>query len=211
MQSCLICDDHPLVLSGLVAMVASRWPDAGIEVAGDFPAAWAAAGAGPDLCLIDLEMPGAAPQQGVAGVLAVMQASRIIVVTGSHDDSLMLTLIADGIAGFVPKTATPAVMLAAIELVLAGGRYLPPRLAAFCGGTVSSAARPPAETGRAGLTPRQVEVAGLVATGLSNKDIARRLAVSPATVKSHVAQVIAILGAGNRTDAAVKARSLGIG
>lgn len=183
-------------------------------LAADFPAAWAAAAAGPELCLVDLDMPGAAPQQGVAGLLTVLPASRIIVVTGSHDDALMLALLADGVAGFVPKSAAPAVMLAAIELVLAGGRYLPPRLAGLSAqqradeGMRDGAAQTAGP--RAGLTSRQAEVAGLLANGLSNKDIARRLAVSPATVKSHVAQVIAILGAGNRTDAAVKARSMGI-
>lgn len=210
MQTCLICDDHPLVASGLAAMVGSRWPDADVTLSGDFPAAWAAAAARPDLCLVDLEMPGAAPLPGVAGLLAVMPASRLIVVTGSHDDAQMLALLAEGIAGFVPKTAPPAVMLAAIELVLAGGRFLPPRLAALRAheGAGDHASLP--EPARAGLTARQAEVAALLADGLSNKDIARRLAVSPATVKSHVAAVIAVLGAGNRTDAAVKTRSLGI-
>lgn len=211
MQSCLICDDHPLVAQGLAALVSSRWPDAEIRLAGSFPAAWIAAATNPGICLVDLDMPGASPQDGVSGLLAVMPAAHLMVVTGSQDDALMLQLLADGIGGFVPKTEAPAVMLAAIELVQAGGRYLPPRLTALCAdphpGTGSQQFP---NSARAGLTPRQAQVAALVADGLSNKEIARRLALSPATVKSHVAQVIAALGASNRTDAADKARSFGI-
>ncbi len=198
----LICDDHPLVAQALAAAVLARLPAARVVMADTFPAAIAAApGAG--LILADLTMPGATPRAGIAALLAAAPAARLIVVTAQADDALLRDLMATGIAGFVSKSAKLAVIGAAIDLVLAGGRYLPPRLAEL------ALARPPPT--RAMLSPRQAEVAALLVRGLSNKDIARELAIAPATVKVHVAQVMAALDADNRTAAAIKARAIGIG
>jgi DNA-binding NarL/FixJ family response regulator len=210
-RHCLICDDHPLVAQALHAAVAARWPAMGITLAEDYPAALGAIG-GVDLALVDLDMPGATPRDGIAALRAAAPATPLIIVTGSGDDALLLDLLALGIAGFVPKTATLAVIAAAIELVLAGGRYLPPRLAEMAASPrlAEMAASPPGPALAAALSPRQVEVVALLARGLSNKDIARTLGVAPATVKSHVTQVMNALGATNRTDAAVRARAAGI-
>ncbi len=203
---CLVCDDHPLVAQALTAAVTAHWPAARISVAVDYPMAITAiAGVDPvpvDLALVDLDMPGATPRAGIAALRAAAPAVPIIVVSGSSDDALLLDLLAAGIAGFVPKTASLAIIAAAIDLVLAGGRYLPAQLASL----------PPAAAPDAAplLSPRQVEVAALLVRGLSNKDIARTLGVAPATIKSHVTQVMAVLGARNRTDAAVRARAAGI-
>lgn len=202
-RHCLICDDHPLVAQALHAAVAARWPAMAIVLADDYPSALAAIG-GVDLALVDLDMPGATPRDGIAALRTAAPATPLIIVTGSGDDALLLDLLALGIAGFVPKTATLAIIAAAIELVLAGGRYLPPRLAEM------AAPPPPAPERAAALSPRQVEVVALLARGLSNKDIARSLGVAPATVKSHVTQVMNALGATNRTDAAIRARAAGI-
>ena len=208
---CLICDDHPLVTQALHAAVAARWPAMAIVLADDYSSALAAIG-GVDLALVDLDMPGATPRDGIAALRAAAPATPLIIVTGSGDDALLLDLLALGIAGFVPKTATLAVIAAAIELVLAGGRYLPPRLAEMAASPrlAEMAASPPGPALAAALSPRQVEVVALLARGLSNKDIARTLGVAPATVKSHVTQVMNALGATNRTDAAVRARAAGI-
>ena len=111
-----------------------------------------------------------------------------------------------GIAGFAPKTSKSAVIEAAIRLVLAGGRYLPPRLvelAAQRGGGAYAGQN-------IRLTERQTDVLARIATGKSNKEIARDLNLSPATVKAHIAAVILALGATNRTDATYKARALGL-
>ena len=202
MRSCLIADDHALVRGALAAMVASRWPGATTVEATDFPGAWAVA-PGHDLILSDLDMPGATPVDGIARLRAAAPDTPLVVVTGSHDDALLLDLLAAGVAGFVAKTAPPAVIGAAIDLVLAGGRYLPPRLAEL----VAASVRPAAG---GGMTSRQVEVLRLVAGGGTNKDIARALGVAPSTVKTHVAQVLAIVGAATRTAAAAAARAQGL-
>lgn len=209
MQSCLICDDHALMRDALSAAVGGRWPEAEIRQAGNFGEAWTIAESAPDLCLVDLMMPGAGPVEGVRGLLSAAPDSRVIVVTGSHDDALLVELLKSGVDGFLQKTATSDVILAAIELVLAGGRYLPPRVAELAVAQSQHAAAP-ASSQLSFATDRQRAVLRLVAQGLSNKEIARELGISPATVKTHVGNAIASVGAANRTEAAIRAREAGV-
>ena len=209
MRACLICDDHTMVRGAIASAIAGRWPAASVIEAGDFPTSWDLAGQKPDLILTDLDMPGADPVAGVSELMRVCGGAPVIVVTGSHDDALLLDLLAMGVAGFVSKTGEMEIMLAAIALVLAGGRYLPPRVAELLG---TPRAYAPASSRAAvqRLTDRQRSVLKLVANGDSNKQIAIALGLSPATVKTHVAQVLATINATNRTDAAVKARQAGL-
>lgn len=204
MESCLIADDHALVRDALSLSIAARWPDAVIWEAADFPSAWTLAEHNPQLCLMDLGMAGSAPREGIARLRQLAPASRIVVVTGTADDALMLTLLDDGVEGFVPKSARASVIGAAIDLVMAGGRYLPERL----GEMVALSRRDPALCER--LSPRQMEALRLISQGLTNKEIARTLGLSPATIKVHIAQAMSALSAANRTDAAIKARDLGL-
>ena len=192
-EDILIADDHPLVAAAVAALVASRFPDARLRVVADFAAATAAVtAAAPQLALIDGDMPGATPRAGIGAILAAAPAARLIVVSGLRDDALVDDLLAAGAAGFVPKSVSPAVMLDAIDLVLAGGCYRPEVLAPH---RVPMAAPM--------LAGRLADVARLLGDGLTNKQIARTLAVSPETVKTQVAQLLAVLGAANRAEAAV--------
>ncbi len=204
----LICDDHPLVREALAGTVSSRWPHARITQAGDFVDAWAEAETGPDLCLADLAMPGADERGGIAGLYDAAPDLRVLVISGSHDDRLLLDLLDLGVAGFVPKTAPSAVILAAVDLVLAGGRFIPERVAALASARRAAGTSVPANS--VALTNRQGAVLRLVSEGLSNKDIARRLGLSPATIKTHLSQSIAAMNAANRTEAAMKAKALGL-
>jgi DNA-binding NarL/FixJ family response regulator len=209
MQTCLICDDHAMMREALAGAVALGWPEARVTQAADFPAAWAAAAAGPDLIISDLAMPGANPIEGIGKLGAAAPGTPILVVTGNEDDAVLLALFRLGIAGFAPKTSKSAIIEAAIRLVLAGGRYLPPRvveLAARQAHAGETAAPPPTVR----LTERQTDVLKLIATGESNKQIARDLDLSPATIKAHAAAAMAALGAANRTEAVVKAREMGL-
>ena len=115
-----------------------------------------------------------------------------------------------GVAGFVPKSASAEILEAAIRLAMAGGRHLPPRVyeLAAANGRPAPACPPGADVAR--LTDRQVDVLRRMARGGSNKEIALALNLSPATVKTYAAAIIAALGAGNRTKAAIKARELGL-
>ncbi len=194
-------------LAGTVAML---WPEASIALAADFPAAWASAAARPDLILCDLGMPGATPLAGLAGVRAAAPETPLVVVTASDDDTVMLETFGAGVSGYLPKSSTGAVIEAAIRLVLAGGRYIPPRMIALAAGADEAAEMPAAHAGVARLTDRQLDVLHELARGQANKEIARALGLSPATVKTHVAAVIAALGATNRTEATFNARAWGL-
>lgn len=209
MRRCLVCDDHALLRSAMAGLVRGRWPEAVVDEAGDFPAAWSFAAEGPDLCLVDLAMPGADLRAGILGVMARAPAARVIAVTGSSDDQLLLDVLAAGAAGFMPKTLDGAVMLAAIELVLAGGRYLPQRVVELLTERAATSPATAPAGGAPGLTARQRDVLALVAQGRSNKEIAKALGLSPATVKTHVSQAIAVVGGANRTEAAIRAMRAG--
>ena len=203
MRSCLIADDHVLMRAALAGAVQFGWPDATITEVGDFPAAWAVA-AQHDVAIVDLMMPGATPRDGIRALRETAPATAILVVTGTDDDRLMLDLLDLGIAGFAAKTASGAVIEAALRLIAAGGRYLPPRLAEIAAARAAAPVVPPASP----LSARQRDVLRLVARGLSNKEIAGALDLAPETVKTHLARVQTILGAKNRTDAATRGRDL---
>lgn len=206
MKSCLIADDHAMMREALAGAVTLGWPAAVVTQADDFPDAWTAAAMRPDLIVSDLVMPGAAPVAGIARLREIAPVTPILVITGSEDDDVLLALFDLGIAGFAPKTSKSAVIDAAIRLILAGGRYVPPRLIELAGGRSGSPAVAPAVR----LTERQTDVLRLIATGQSNKEIARDLDLSPATIKAHTAAAMAALGAGNRAEAVFRARELAL-
>jgi DNA-binding NarL/FixJ family response regulator len=206
MKTCLICDDHAMMREALEGAVAIGWPDAVVTQAVDYPSAWSAAMAAPDLIISDLVMPGASPVEGVKRLREAAPDTPILVVTGNEEDEVLLALFRLGIAGFAPKTSKSAIIEAAIRLVLAGGRYLPPRIVELAAGAAPAPASPNALYGR--LTERQIDVLKLIALGQSNKEIARDLDLSPATIKAHTAAAIAALGAANRTDAVMRAREM---
>jgi DNA-binding NarL/FixJ family response regulator len=213
MKTCLICDDHALVREALVGTVKMNWPDAVVLQASDFPGAWARAQSQPDLCIADLVMPGASPINGIQGIMQVAPRTPVLVVTGTEDDSLLLSLLKLGVAGFAPKSASGAIVEAAIRLILVGGRYLPPRLADIAAARMDAVPKgdPTIVTDSnllAQLTSRQLDVLRLVSQGQSNKEIARVLGLAPSTVKTHLEHLLAILGVANRTEASNKARRL---
>jgi DNA-binding NarL/FixJ family response regulator len=202
-ESCLIADDHPLVRDALSLAIATRWPDAVIWEAVDYPTAWEVARRQPDISLVDLGMAGSQPREGVRRMRMIAPQCQVLIVTGSTDDTQMLNLLADGVAGFLLKSAQTSAIIAAIESVLAGGRYVPPRLADVAGDGVP-------DSNGSRLSARQIDVLRLVADGRTNKEIARVMGIAPATVKSHVAYAMAALDASNRTEAAIRARAAGV-
>lgn len=211
MKTCLICDDHAMMREALAGAVSIGWPLAAITQAPDFPSAWSAAEARPDLIISDLVMPGASPVAGIRRLRETAPDTPILVITGNEEDDLLLELFQLGIAGFAPKTSKSAIIDAALRLVLAGGSYLPPRIAELAARRAAPAgASPTPVAGATRLTERQVDVLKLTALGQSNKEIARELDLSPATIKAHIAAAIAALGAANRTEAVVRAHELGL-
>jgi DNA-binding NarL/FixJ family response regulator len=213
LKNCLICDDHVMMREALAGSVQLAFPGVAVAEAGDFPSAWAAAALRPDLILCDLGMPGAAPFEGIGGVMKAAPEVPVLVVTANEDDTLLLQLFDLGIAGFLPKSSPGRIIEAAIRLILAGGRYLPNRLielAGARGGTAPAAAVRPDDIGAARLTARQIHVLELMAQGQTNKEIGRSFNISPATVKAHAMAAFMALGVSSRAEAVAKAHRLGV-
>lgn len=161
-----------------------------------------------DLALLDINMPGS---DGIAWIQAMRRAHPtlpLLVMSAAEDPQTVRALIDLGVAGFIPKSDTSAVILQAVRLVLAGGTYAPLRLL-HGSGPAAPAARTNVSTipTVAGLTGRQQEVLSLLARGLPNKLIARELGLSESTVKVHLLAIYRVLSVRNRTEAVVAAQA----
>jgi DNA-binding NarL/FixJ family response regulator len=205
----LLADDHEMV------RVAMRYALAGLadgiewQEAGDVAQAQRILDANPalDLALLDLSMPGA---NGIDWIRAVRHAHPtlpLLVISAAEDPPTVRALIDLGVAGFIPKSDSSAVILQAVRLVLAGGTYAPLRLLAE-GGATMSAGQGRSNPTVAGLTARQQDVLAALARGLPNKLIARELGLSESTVKVHLLAIYRVLSVRNRTEAVIAAQAV---
>lgn len=192
-----IADDHPIVRSALASALADLGPGARFVEASDAAGtvALVEAPAGLDLLLLDLHMPGSTGLETIRTLRERAPQVPLVIVSADEDPTLVAALMSMGVAGYLPKSEAPAVIVSAVRLVLAGGTYVPPRLM----GSVSGAAGPD-------LTPRQAEVLKLLAQGLPNKSIANALGVTEGTVKVHLIAVFRALNVRNRTSAVLAAQ-----
>lgn len=165
-----------------------------------------------DLILLDFHMPGL---QGVDALLAIRQrfSSAAVVMLSSEDNpQLIRDSIENGASGFIPKSSTAEVLIAALRLILAGGIYLPAHALTGVDGHhrqhASADAEP--EKGTHGLSKRQLQVLMKVVQGKANKVVARELNISEGTVKAHLSAAFRALGVQNRTEAVFVAAKLGI-
>jgi DNA-binding NarL/FixJ family response regulator len=198
----LLADDHEMVRLALKVALAPLGDGLGFVEAGTAEAALAAAAANPDLdlALIDVNMPGMGGVEGVRRLRAAHPALPLVVCSASEDAAVVREILALGASAFIPKSDSTQVILQAVQLVLAGGTYVPPRLVAR---------DPPAASGRIdSLTARQQDVLRELAKGRPNKLIARELDISEATVKVHLLAIFRVLGARNRTEAVLVAQRL---
>ncbi|MGW5717984.1 response regulator [Amycolatopsis sp. NPDC003865] len=204
----LLVDDEPLIRAGLRAIVDS---EAGLTVVGE-----AADGAEvpglvarlrPDVVLMDVRMPAVDGIRATAHLMSTVdRPPKVIVVTTFENDDYVYDALLAGASGFLLKRARPEEIVAAIRTVVAGESLLFPaairRLAAHHGPSGDGLAA-------AGLTEREREVLRLMASGLSNVEIAGELYLGIQTVKTHVGNVLAKLGARDRTQAVIRAYDSG--
>jgi len=199
----LVADDHPLVLAGLRQVVAQLDANAETLPARSLREVLELVSVHHDLALIllDFRMPG---MEGVTSVrqVAGLAATVPVVVVSAHSAETFADDLAEaGAAGLIPKSVSEPVIAAALRQVLAGGRYFPAALLAdIAAAGPEEPAPPPAglPAAVAALTRREREVLDVLVTGLSNKEIARRLGCSDATVKVHVKAILKKLAAPSR-------------
>ncbi|GIG67860.1 response regulator [Phytomonospora endophytica] len=198
----LIVDDHPVVRAGLTGILTGT---EGLEVVGE-------AGSGeeaiaraetlrPDVVLMDLRMPGCGGVEATRRIAGPKR--RVVVLTTYETDADILRAVEAGAVGYLLKDSPGIDLVTAIRLAARGETVLAPSVAARL---VASVRSPGNDT----LSPREVEVLRLVADGLSNPDIGRRLHISEATVKTHLLRTYGKLGVDDRTAAVTTAIRRGI-
>jgi DNA-binding NarL/FixJ family response regulator len=203
----VVADDQSAVREGLVLLLGTL---PGITVAGEAADGEAAvdlvAAAHPQVVLMDLNMPGTGGVAATARITAEHPGTRVVVLTTYADDESIIGALRAGALGYLTKDATRAEIGRAIQAAAAGQAVLDPGvqqrlLSAAARASETPAAAPGAALNEDELTPREVDVLKLIAAGQSNREIARTLFVSEATVKTHVNRIFAKTGSRDRAQA----------
>jgi two-component system, NarL family, response regulator LiaR len=195
----LLVDDHEMVRTGLRSFLGLQ---TGMTVVGEAGTAEQALALvprlHPDIVLMDLVLPGMSGVEAVHQLRAKHPEVKVVVLTSFAGQDAVLPAVRAGVAGYLLKDVGPAELAGALRAVHAGGSPLHPAVAATVMQSVVEPVRDP-------LTPREHEVLRALARGLSNRLIARELALSEKTVKAHVSAILAKLGVADRTQAALHA------
>ncbi|MGY1697107.1 MULTISPECIES: response regulator transcription factor [unclassified Geodermatophilus] len=211
----LLVDDEELVRFGLRTVLEAAGDVDVVGEAGDGAAAVAAARElRPDVVLTDIRMPGMDGLAATRAILALPDPPQVAVLTTFHVDEYVYAALAAGAAGFLLKDTPPREIAAAVRAVADGTATLSPAVTAtLIASYVDRRAAPRrAEALRrvAALSDREREVLTLLGSGESNADLARRLFVSEATVKTYVSRLLTKLDLANRTQAAILAHEAGL-
>ena len=204
----LLIDDHTLFADSLrfllremdeeVHSVAVRSVDEALTLPPDF-----------DLVLLDLHLPGVSGFAGLHQLRSAMPSVPVVMLSGEENPDVIQAAIDSGAMGYVPKTSSPQVLMAAVKLILAGGVYLPLHVLQRLNGD-SLGHKPVAVGGLSTLSKRQRQVLMKVVQGKPNKMIARELNIAESTVKSHLSTAYRALDVNNRTEAVFRTANLGI-
>jgi DNA-binding NarL/FixJ family response regulator len=209
----VLVDDQAMVRTGLRMVLAA---ESDIEVVGD--AADGAAGVRvvtetkPDVVLLDIRMPGMDGLEAARRIIAADLPTKVVVLTTFDEDEYVAAALRAGVSGFLLKVAPPEDLVVAVRTVAAGQGLLDPAVTLRV--IESFAAAPSPDPVRAGalaqLTERETDVLTLVATGLTNAEIAARLYLGEATVKTHVSRVLLKLRLRDRVQAVAFAYESGL-
>ncbi|WP_207461896.1 response regulator transcription factor [Azospirillum sp. SYSU D00513] len=211
----LLADDHLLFRDGLRRLLHQLAQDLTFFEASSFDEvrSFCDSGTAFDLLLIDLGMPGWNGFSDLSDIRQRLPKALMVVVSASERRSDLMAALEAGAAGYIPKSSSAKVLLGALQLVLAGGVYLPAQAIRGDIDTAEDAGVADVMNGLpAGsadqLTPRQREVLTRLRDGKSNKQIAIELGLTEGTVKVHVTAILRLLGVRNRTQAALTAHGM---
>ena len=203
----LLADDHPLLREGVAHSleVEPGWRVVA-QVENSPQAVALARQLQPDVALVDLSMPGIGGIACIGQIAAESPRTRIIVLTATSDSDELLAALKAGAHGYVLKGVSAPELRNLVRRVAAGESYVPPSLAGHLLREFTQVrVAPPGEA----LTPREDEVLGLLAQGLTNREIGGRLHLAEKTVKHHVTQILTKLHVRSRTEAALLAQRRG--
>ncbi|ACX52167.1 two component transcriptional regulator, LuxR family [Ammonifex degensii KC4] len=197
----LVVDDHALVREGIKKLLME---DERLEVVGE-------AGNGReavelvkkrpvDVVLLDISMPDMGGVEACREIKRLRPSVAVVALTVHDQEEYCLAMLEAGAAGYVLKESSADQLIEAIVRAARGEEYLSPRLA---GKMVKWFSRAESKRGLCGLTPREKEILRLLASGLSNREIARRLYLSEKTVKNHLTSIFQKIGVSDRTQAAL--------
>ena len=197
----LTVDDHPLLRKGIAALVNPE-PDMKLiaEASNGSEAIEMFRSHRPDVTIMDLQMPGMGGIEAIHRILSEFPNARIIVLTTYTGDVQVVRAIQGGARAYILKGHVHRELLETIRAVHAGQKRIPQEIAVQLVEHVSDEA----------LSPREIDVLRLIAAGNANKQIADRLSIGEASVKSHVANILSKLGANDRTHAVTLGLKRGI-
>jgi DNA-binding NarL/FixJ family response regulator len=197
----LLVDDHAVVRKGLEQLLGTAGDIAVVGAVADGADAVAhARELAPDVVLMDLSMPEVDGVEATRRLMAEAPRTHVVVLTSFADQPLILAALEAGASGYILKDAAPDALIGAVRAAAEGGAPLDPKVARV----VLDQRRSPSSP--ATLSAREREVLDLVAEGLPNKQIARRLGIAERTVKAHLTSIFQQIGVTDRTQAALWAK-----
>jgi DNA-binding NarL/FixJ family response regulator len=208
----LVVDDHTLIREALRGVLQELKPEAGVIDASSCREALELAQANAaelDLVLLDLGLPDGDGFDTLGELRDLYPAVAIVVLSASKDRDSVTKALDLGALGFIPKSASRAVMVSALQLVFAGGIYVPPEILQRPKAPVSAPVSAPMSPSELGLTERQIDVLALMMQGKSNKAVCRELNLAEATVKNHITAILRALKVSNRTEAVIAVSEFG--
>lgn len=207
----MIVEDQPLVVEGLRSVLTEidSEPDIRCALLASRALTMLRGGLRPDLVMLDLNLPDAEGTTLLTQLRSEFPDVPVVVISAQDDRHTITDAIDQGAMGFISKSSTTSVLVSALQLVLKGGIYVPQQV---LDETIHP--QPPRPTiqdlADIGLTPRQIQVLGLMIEGLPNKLICRELGISDGTAKTHISTILRLLAVKNRTQAVFALSQMGI-
>lgn len=223
----LIADDHELFLKGLEFTLEQNLQNPEITTAQNYTEIFSIIEKQKDFDLVitDLAMPGANWLTAITKIHNTLPDTPIIIISAVFDKELLQQTLDIGVSGYIPKTSSNNLIVSAINLVLAGGMYIPHELLYSSKTqdvseekqkeylnplkTLEKITKSTPKPDSKGLTARQIDIVKCIAEGLSNKQIAYKLNLTEGTIKVHITIILKLLNVKNRTSAVIEAAKRG--